>query len=63
MKLNEYVKSHSMSIAEAARSFGSTTQSMYYWAKGLRIPRPAAMKKIQAWTDGKVQPKDFYDDD
>ena len=62
MKLNDYVKSHEMSIAEAARSFGSTNQAMYYWTKGLRIPRPATMKKIQAWTGGKVGPKDFYDD-
>jgi transcriptional regulator with XRE-family HTH domain len=63
MKISEYIQQAGMTVAETARSFGCKHQTMQHWVKGDRIPRPATMKKIQAWTGGKVGPKDFYDDE
>lgn len=60
MKLYEWRKKENKTQQEMADSLG-TTQAIYQkWESGETIPRPESMQKIVEYTNGEVQPNDFY---
>ena len=63
MQLKQYLKSIDLNTAAAARDFGVPQRTMSRWVSGERIPRQAYMKKLVVWSDGKITPTDFYDDE
>ena len=60
MTLKEYYRARGITEADAAKELGFKYHTFYQWVSGTRIPRPAAMRKIVAWSGGAVLPGDFY---
>ena len=60
MKLIEYRKKEQMTQIDLAEALGVAQSNIVYWENGERIPRAEAMQKIVAYTNGEVQPNDFY---
>lgn len=63
MQLRQYIDSKGLKIADAAREAGFSAdeyEAFRKWVKGERIPRPKSMRKIEAWSDGKVTATDFF---
>lgn len=60
MKLQEYRKKENKTQNEVAEDLGVAQSNVASWENGLRIPRPEIMQKIIAYTNGEVQPNDFY---
>ena len=60
MKLAEYLAVTKLHKATFAARLGVSTMAVHLWAAGLRIPRPAHMRKIEKATAGVVQPNDFH---
>ena len=62
MKLKAYIDDVlKISVAEAARQLKKRQQSVHLWYTGERIPRKGEMAGIVNWSNGAVQPNDFYD--
>lgn len=61
MKLKSYIIAMNMTVAAAARQLGTTQQCLARACDGQRIPRKDLMQRIYDWSDGMVQPNDFYD--
>lgn len=59
MHIKDYIESKNMTVAQAARDFGCTDQSMRYWVSGQRTPRPPKMLALIRWSDGKITAEDF----
>lgn len=60
-KFHKWILNHKKNIAEVARDFGVKHGVVRRWALGLAVPRADAMQKIIAYTNGEVQPNDFYE--
>lgn len=60
MKLEEYRKKINKTQTELAKDLGVNQSNIAMWENGDRIPRAEAMQKIIAYTNGEVQPNDFY---
>lgn len=60
MNLANYIKTSGRSPSDLAADIGVSTMALRYWISGKRIPRPDAMTRIVAATDGMVQPNDFF---
>lgn len=62
MQFSEYLKEKNITQERAADELGVDQAQISYWTRGLKIPRPENMKKIAEWSNGSVQPNDFYYD-
>ena len=59
-KIRQVRKNKKESLLETSRILGCTSVALYYWETTSRIPSPKFMKKIVEWSNGEVQPNDFY---
>ncbi|MBR3676556.1 MAG: helix-turn-helix transcriptional regulator [Alphaproteobacteria bacterium] len=60
MKLQEYLDNNKKTVADLARACEVKHTVALRWANGARIPSRENMQKIFAYTDGQVEPNDFY---
>jgi len=62
MKLGTYLEQHSITYADFAARIGvSHARTVERYAKALRVPDGAIMKRIVEETDGMVMPNDFFE--
>ena len=59
MKLANYLKLKNISLKEAALILKTSPVNICRWSKGIK-PRPHNMAAIAAWSNGAIQPNDFY---
>jgi len=59
-KLSQYLEHNKLTYEQFADLIGSTSTSVYRYAKGLRIPESEQMRRIYDVTGGKVSANDFY---
>lgn len=62
MIIKEYRETKGISQVQAAAELEVSIDVYVSWEARKRIPRPENMKKIIAWSGGKVQPNDFYEE-
>lgn len=62
MKLEKYIENQGKTIKDAAEELDFAYEDVRRYCKGIVIPRPENMKKITEWSNGSVQPNDFYFD-
>lgn len=61
MKISAYIdQNFSKNVSAAARDMGRRKQTVQQWYDGT-IPRKADMQHVFLWSEGAVQPNDFYD--
>lgn len=60
MKLEMYLKIMSIKQKDFADNISEAVSLVNHYCLGIRIPRPAVMRKIYQVTKGLVQPNDFY---
>lgn len=60
MKLKEYRKKENKTQMDVAKDLGVRQGIISAWELGNRTPSSTCMKKIITYTDGEVQPNDFY---
>lgn len=60
MKFSEYLKSTGKSIPDAAKELVVTVEAVRFWDKGIKTPSSDNMTSIFKWSNGMVQPNDFY---
>ena len=60
MTLKAYLSEKGLTYAAFALRIGVTTTAAWRYAAGVRVPRPAVMRRIVEATDGEVGPADFY---
>lgn len=61
MTLEEYIKSKNKRINQCAVEMNVSYMALSRWIRGIRIPRTENMRRIVEWSQGEVQPQDFYD--
>lgn len=61
MKLMTHIENLGINITEAARQMKKPQQRVHLWATDQRIPRKSEMRDIYVWSNGVVEPNDFYD--
>ena len=60
IKLQEYLDNNKKTVADLARAINVPHCVALRWANGARIPSREKIQKIFAYTDGQVEPNDFY---
>lgn len=60
MQLKEWIEKNNKTIDEVANDLGCSKMDIYRYCAGEVIPRPDRMAKIVEYTNGEVQPNDFY---
>ena len=60
MKLYEWRKKENKTQQEVADALGVFQSVIQKWESGETIPRPESMQMIVEYTNGEVQPNDFY---
>ena len=60
MTLKEYLEDNNISIKHMALDFNVSCVAVYRWRNSLRIPRAKILLQILKWSNGAVQPSDFY---
>lgn len=60
MTLSEWLKKENKRVADMARDLDIAHPVVLRWFNGTRIPTKENMAKIIAYTNGEVQPNDFY---
>lgn len=61
LKLEKYISEvRGISIAEAAREMGEDAETVRVWIKNGVTPRPDKMKRVCEWSNGFIEPSDFY---
>lgn len=61
MKLEKYIEITGKSLKQASDELNFSYEDVRRYCKGIVIPRPENMKKINEWSNGSVQPNDFYE--
>ena len=61
MKLQDYRKQRNKTQEQVAEELGVAQSNIASWENGIRIPTKENMQKIIAYTNGEVQPNDFYE--
>ncbi len=61
MKFKEYLKNQSISASKVARALEIPEVTVNSWKYRDKVPTKSNMKKIIEFTNGQVQPTDFYD--
>jgi transcriptional regulator with XRE-family HTH domain len=60
MTLIEWLKKENKRVADMARDMELSHPVVLRWSNGERIPTKENMQRIIAYTNGEVQPNDFY---
>lgn len=60
MELHAWLNANNISTEEFADRIGASPGGVRKWRYGERLPRPKAMKRIAAATQGAVTPNDFF---
>ena len=60
MKLSSWLQTHNLTYAAFAARVGASAHAVQKWALGLRMPRPGAVRAIDAATSGEVSAADWY---
>jgi len=60
MQFSDYLKEKNITQEQASKELEVAQGQISLWVNGERIPRPENMKKITEWSNGSVQPNDFY---
>ena len=60
MKLTEWLNKENKRVADMARDLDLLHAVVLRWANGTRIPTKENMTRIVEYTNGEVQPNDFY---
>lgn len=60
MILKDFRENKGISQVQASDELGVSIDVYISWETRKRIPRPENMKKITEWSNGSVQPNDFY---
>lgn len=60
MKLEEWIEKNNKSMKQVADDLGCNYEDVRRYCAGEVIPRPDRMQKIMEYTNGEVQPNDFY---
>lgn len=63
MKLRKYREKLGIAFSEAARQIGISESQLSRIETGKSTPKPATMRRIMDWSEGMVQPADFYCDE
>ena len=61
MKLREYLEQNDISQSAFAREMDVSREAVRQWLKGIAVPPQGNMRQIIAYTNGAVQPNDFYE--
>lgn len=61
MKFKDWRIKENKTQEQVAADLGVAQVNVCYWENGERLPRAEAMQKIIAYTNGEVQPNDFYE--
>lgn len=61
MKFEKWRKNANKTQEQVAIDLGIDQSAVCNWELGKRIPERENMQKIVAYTDGEVQPNDFYE--
>ena len=60
MTLKDWIEKSNKSQDELAKELGCSQADISRYCTGEVIPRPDRMQKIMEYTNGEVQPNDFY---
>lgn len=60
MKLSAYFKTTGKSLTACAEEIGVNTSVFHKWVTGQRLPSRLNMGRVKDWSNGAVQPNDFY---
>ena len=60
MKFSEYLQTKKITQEEVAKALGVSQATVSRWIQEDFIPSKEFMQKIIAYTNGEVQPNDFY---
>ena len=60
MQLTQWLEKENKRVADMARDLDIAHPVVLRWSNGSRIPTKENMQKIIAYTNGEVQPNDFY---
>ena len=60
MKFNEFLKEEQLSIARFSKQTGLNEATVTKWKYNGVIPRKPEMLVVYKFTQGRVQPNDFY---
>ena len=61
MKLSTYMEAQGLNDADMAARIGHcSAAAVDKWRRGLRVPRPEQMRRIQEATEGRVMANDFF---
>lgn len=61
MRFSEFLKINKITQETVAKDLNTSQATVSRWVRGDFIPRNNVMQKIIAYTNGEVQPNDFYD--
>lgn len=61
MNLTEYRKKEKKTQTQIAEELGVSQSNIASWENGTRTPTRENMQRIIAYTNGEVQPNDFYE--
>ena len=60
MQLTEWMEKNNKTQQEVADALGCCQADISRYCSGEQLPRPDRMQKIMEYTNGEVQPNDFY---
>lgn len=60
MKINEYLKKEKISISKMAKAIDENEVTIAKWLYNGSIPSKERQRKIYNFSNGKVQPNDFF---
>ena len=60
MKINEYLKKEKISISKMAKAIDENEVTIAKWLYNGSIPSKVRLLKIYNFSNGKVQPNDFF---
>lgn len=61
MQLTQWLEKENKTVADMARDLCLAHPVVLRWSNGSRIPSKENMQKIIVYTNGEVQPNDFYE--
>lgn len=61
MDFKSYLEKNNISKKQAAEELGFNEMDIHRYSNKLVIPRPEKLIKIVKWSNGEIQPNDFYE--
>lgn len=60
MNLKQYIKSENKTLVSCANELGVAIPVFHRWVSGKVVPSKKNMNNLVLWSNGAVQPNDFY---